>query len=251
MSELDHANDWSWWGWASADYSGQYGGQGFNVLALGDGENSAWMRRLCPWTVKDPPLFGFSIPPPMVHVRPGMSTCPAQAPLHRRARQQPKPLVEKLYCLLSFPILYPNRFRPKMEPWPTVWGNNVNPLTQTFVAPLFRFHLLTNIRLNFWVFQNCNTISDIHVYVWLLFWQKSRNELGFLYNFSLGQQNDLILWAFILSRRWASSEPHPCFKTIWLLWNQRTSFRKTVSKPPLLFYWLLPRGGITSAYWPE
>ena len=30
--------------------------------------------------------------------------------------QQPKPIVEKLSCLLSFSILYPNGFRPKMEP---------------------------------------------------------------------------------------------------------------------------------------
>ena len=61
MHEFDYAsgNDWSWWGadWASADYSGQ---GGFNSLAPGDGGDSAWMRRLCPLTVKAPPHIVFS-----------------------------------------------------------------------------------------------------------------------------------------------------------------------------------------------
>jgi hypothetical protein len=60
MHELDYTsgNDWNWWGadWASADYSGQ----GFNSLAPGDGGESAWMRRLCPLTVKRPSNTGFS-----------------------------------------------------------------------------------------------------------------------------------------------------------------------------------------------
>ena len=38
--------------------------------------------------------------------------------------QRPKPLVDKLACLFSFPMLYPNRFRLKLEAWSTVWGKH-------------------------------------------------------------------------------------------------------------------------------
>ena len=102
------------------------------------------------------------------------------------------------------------------------------------------------------MFQIWGDILDVHVYVWksnLLFWQRSREPISSLYNSSLGQQNDLILWVFLLSRRCASSEPYPLFKPILRLWNPRTNCRICFSKRSLLFYWLLPRCGITAAYW--
>ena len=102
------------------------------------------------------------------------------------------------------------------------------------------------------MFQIWGDILDVHVYVWksnLLFWQRSREPISSLYNSSLGQQNDLILWVFLLSRRCASSEPYPLFKPILRLWNPRTNCRICFSKRSLSFYWLSPRCGITAAYW--
>ena len=79
-------------------------------------------------------------------------------------------------------------------------------------AYIFRVLLiLTNIESTFDIFHIWTKISNLHVYVWksnLLFWRNLRKQPGCWYNFSLGQQNDFSLLAFILSRRCASSESY-------------------------------------------
>ena len=77
-----------------------------------------------------------------------------------------------------------------------------------------------------------------------LCWQKSRDEFGLLYNLSVGQPNDLNIASLILSRRCASSEPYPFFKTILFLRNPRISFRILFSKPPFYFIGYCPGVGL-------
>ena len=133
------------------------------------------------------------------------------------------------------------------------WGQSLIPLTQTSAAHSLVFLCLTNLECHLLILE----IITFRMYRFrfdnlnVLFWQTSRNKIGLLYNFSLGQHNCFSSSAFILSRRCASSESCLFSKQYYFCNIHEPEFGKHIQNHPLFFYWLLPRGGITHAYWPE